>query len=53
MMEIKVTNLFLNFGADFLVKIDIKRLQQVLLNLLSNAIKFTPKHGDIVIIVEK
>ena len=53
LMKIDVTNLFLNFEEDFLVKTDIKRMQQVLLNLLSNAVKFTPKHGSIVIMVEK
>ena len=37
---------------NFLVKTDIKRLQQVFLNLLSNAIKFTDRDGKITIIVE-
>ena len=52
-MNIEVTNLFLNFEEDYLVKTDIKRMQQVLLNLLSNAVKFTHKHGSIVIMIEK
>jgi CheY-like chemotaxis protein/anti-sigma regulatory factor (Ser/Thr protein kinase) len=53
MMQIQVSNIFLNFSDDFVVKTDIKRLQQVLLNLLSNSIKFTAKQGSIVIMVEK
>ena len=52
-MKIDVTNLFLNFDGNYLVKTDTKRMQQVLLNLLSNAVKFTQKHGSIVIMVEK
>ena len=53
MMQIKVTKLFFNFYDDYLLKTDIKRLQQVLLNLVSNSIKFTPKAGRILIMIEK
>ena len=53
MMDIKVTNKYLNFDGDFIIKTDIKRLQQVLLNLLSNAIKFTTRQGKILVMVEK
>ena len=52
-MKLDVSNLFLNFDGNYLVKTDTKRMQQVLLNLLSNAVKFTQKHGSIVIMVEK
>ena len=53
MMQIKITKLFFNFYEDYLLKTDIKRLQQVLLNLVSNSIKFTPKAGRILIMIEK
>jgi len=56
MKTIIVSKHFKNFKIcgfeNFLVKTDIKRLQQVFLNLLSNAIKFTDRDGKIVIIVE-
>jgi PAS domain S-box-containing protein len=33
----------------YTVRVDVERLQQVLLNLLSNAVKFTPPGGEIVL----
>jgi signal transduction histidine kinase len=42
-----------NGKNEYLVKTDIKRMQQVLLNLVSNAIKFTPPQGKVVVLVEK
>jgi signal transduction histidine kinase len=42
-----------NGKNQYLVKTDIKRMQQVLLNLVSNAIKFTPPQGKVVVLVEK
>ena len=46
-------NFTLNNKENFIIKTDIKRLQQVFLNLMSNAIKFTDRNGKITVIVEK
>lgn len=57
MKSIQVTSHFKKFSSggreNFLIKTDIKRLQQVFLNLISNAIKFTDRNGKISVIVEK
>ena len=37
---------------NYMVKTDMKRMQQVLLNLYSNAVKFTPRNGKISIVVD-
>ena len=36
-----------------LVRADVLRLQQIVWNLLANAIKFTPRHGRVIIRVER
>lgn len=33
--------------ADFKIKVDAKKLKQILYNLLSNAVKFTPENGKV------
>ena len=46
---------YLNFETrthGFMVKTDMKRIQQVILNLYSNAIKFTPRSGKITFQIE-
>ena len=57
MKTIQISSHFKNFKLNnkenFIIKTDIKRLQQVFLNLMSNAIKFTDRNGKITIIVEK
>ena len=57
MKTIQVSSHFKKFKQDgkenFILKTDIKRLQQVFLNLMSNAIKFTDRNGKITVIIEK
>jgi signal transduction histidine kinase len=53
MKAIDIQHHFKCFDERYMVKTDIKRMQQVLLNLLSNAIKFTDRRGKIQVIVEK
>jgi len=53
MKAIDMQHYYKHFEERFLIKTDVKRLQQVLLNLLSNAIKFTDRNGKIQILVEK
>lgn len=39
--------------SDFTIKVDAKKLKQILYNLLSNAVKFTPENGNVSIEVFK
>ena len=50
---IDIQHHYKHFNDKFILKTDMKRLQQVLLNLLSNAIKFTDRNGKIQLLVEK
>ena len=51
----KAINIDIKFKGylNYIVKTDMKRMQQVLLNLYSNAIKFTDRNGKINIKVDK
>ena len=53
MKNIIIINDFNSFFNQYIVKTDMKRLQQVLLNIYSNAIKFTNRNGKITLNIEK
>ena len=53
MKNITIRDDFNSFFDNYIVKTDMKRMQQILLNLYSNAIKFTERNGNISLNVEK
>ena len=53
MKAIKIDVKFNSFFNNYVVKTDMKRMQQVLLNIYSNAIKFTGRNGNITLKVDQ